>query len=181
VSTWTDASQSGGDTSGAAIRAQAFNSDGSKLGAEFVLNPTTAGDQSQSVVTALTSGQFVAAWTDTSQSGGDTSGNAIRAQIFNLNGSKSGAEILLNTTTLRDQFNPAIAALANGDFVVAWTDNSQTGGDTSGTAIRAQLFNPDGSMAGGEFVVNTLTIGDQNQPAVTGLPDGRFVVGWGNC
>ena len=149
VVAWTDASQTGGDTSNFAIRAQVFNADGSLSGAEFLVNTTSVGQQDSPTITALADGRFVVGWTDFSQTGGDTSGDAIRAQAFNADGSLSGGEFLVNTTVTSSQSNPAITSLADGRFMVAWSDFSQTGGDTSGYAIRAQMFNADGSLSGG--------------------------------
>ena len=68
---------------------------------------------------------------------------------------KWGNESLVNTTTAGNQTDAAVTGLANGRFVVTWTDDSHVGSDTSGTAIRGQIFNADGSKAGGEFQVNT--------------------------
>ncbi|HEY2412324.1 MAG TPA: hypothetical protein VGI40_08785, partial [Pirellulaceae bacterium] len=77
-------------------------------------------------------------------------------------GSKAGAEFLVNTTTASFQETPVVAQLANGGWVIAWGDDSQSGGDTSGEAIRAQVFNADGSRLGGEIQVNTTTLGIQS-------------------
>ena len=109
-------------------------------GAEFLVNTTTANFQSQPTITALPDGRFVVSWTDNSASGGDMSSFAVRAQLFNADGSKSGAEFLVNTTTANGQLQPTITGLADGRFVISWTDYSAVGGDTSGTAIRAQVF-----------------------------------------
>jgi Ca2+-binding RTX toxin-like protein len=178
VVAWTDASGTGGDTSGLAIRAQLFNSDGSRDGAEFLVNTSTSGDQFEPTITALADGRFVIAWRDDSQTGGDTSLFAIRAQLFNSDGSRDGDEFLVNTTTTNSQTQPTITALADGRFVIAWRDDSQTGGYISLFAIRAQLFNSDGSRAGGEFRVNTTRTSAQDEPTITALADGRFVVAW---
>jgi Ca2+-binding RTX toxin-like protein len=178
VVAWTDNSQSGGDTSSFAVRAQIFNADGSKSGAELLVNTTTASNQDEPTITALADGRFVVAWTDASASGGDASSDAVRAQIFNADGSKSGTELLVNTTTASNQADPTITALADGRFVVAWTDSSASGGDTSSLAVRAQVFNADGSTSGAEFLVNTTTANGQDTPAITALADGRFVAAW---
>ena len=180
VVAWDDDSQSGGDRSGFAVRAQVFNADGTNSGAEFLVNTTKRNDQYVENITALADGRFVVAWTDDSQTGGDTSLYAVRAQVFNADGSHSGAEFLVNTTTQGYQIDPSITALADGRFVVAWMDNSQTGGDTSLSAVRAQVFNADGSYSGAEFLVNTITLNDQAEPGITALADGRFVVAWTN-
>ena len=175
---WSDSSQTGADISGFAVRGQIFNANGSKSGAEFLVNTTTASSQAEPAITALANGRFVVTWTDTSSSGGDTSGYAIRGQIFNANGSKSGAEMLINTTTSSDQLLSACTRLSDGRFVVTWSDGSGTGADTSGYAIRAQIFNANGTRSGPEFVVNATVTGDQFLPQVTALPTGGFVMTW---
>jgi Ca2+-binding RTX toxin-like protein len=178
VVAWVDESASGGDTSGSAVRAQVFNADGSKSGGEILVNTLTTNGQHDPTITLLTDGRFVVAWTDFSATGGDTSSGAVRAQVFNADGSQSGSELLGNTTTVGNQFDPSITALTEGRFVVAWTDFSATGGDTSSGAIRAQVFNANGSKSGTEFLVNTTTTSGQKQSSITALPDGRFVVVW---
>ncbi len=178
VVAWTDFSLTGGETSGYAIRAQVFNADGSAIGLEFLVNTTVANDQSDPTITALADGRFVVAWRDDSQTGGDTTLAAIRAQVFNADGSTFGGEFLVNTTVTSSQTQPTITALADGRFVVAWTDFSATGGDPSGFAIRAQVFNADGSTSGTEFLVNTTVTGFQSEASITALADGRFVVAW---
>lgn len=175
---WNDDSQSGGDTSGCAVRGQVFSPDGTQYGSEFRINTTVSSDQQYPSVSALPSSRFVVVWEDYSKTGGDISGFAIRGQILNRNGGRDGAEFLVNTTISQSQGNPSITALAGGSFVAVWTDYSQSGGDTSGGAIRGQVFNPDGSKAGNEFLVNEFTINDQDQPAITALSNGGFVVAW---
>jgi hypothetical protein len=91
---------------------------------------------------------------------------------------KWGPEFLVNTTTVRSQHGSTVTALADGRFIVIWHDYSNTGGDHSYSAVRAQIFNADGSPSGNEFIVNTTTEGSQMPGAVTTLPDGRFVVVW---
>ncbi|HEX8125062.1 MAG TPA: hypothetical protein VF548_05715 [Allosphingosinicella sp.] len=45
VVTWADSSTIGGDPTGVAIKAQRFDSQGNRLGSEFLVNGTIAGDQ----------------------------------------------------------------------------------------------------------------------------------------
>lgn len=178
VVTWTDDSASSVDLSETAVRAQIFNADGSQFGAEFLVNTITTSGQYQPVITALTDGRFVVAWTDFSVSADDPFLHAVRAQIFEADGSVSGAEFLVNTITSDIQYEPSITALTDGRFVVTWTDTSASAGDPSETAVRAQVFNGDGSFSGAEFLVNTITANYQQQPSITALADGRFVVTW---
>jgi RTX calcium-binding nonapeptide repeat (4 copies) len=124
------------------IKAQVFDANGDTSGADFLINTTTTGHQTQSTLAGLPDGRFVAAWRDSSQTGGDASGDAIRARVFNADGSNPGAEFLVNTTTTSDQSEPSITVLADGRFVIGWIDLSATGGDQSNTAVRAQIFDP---------------------------------------
>lgn len=226
VCVWEDGSQTGGDTSGDAIRGCILDPSGRTLGTEFLVNTTTPGVQGAPSVTALADGRFVVTWQDAGSSvplvrgqvfigegvkagsefvlpsgtgmtepevtalpdgrfllswtdlDGDGSGRSVRGQLFRDDGSRSGESFLVNTTTVADQQAPAAAALLDGRFVVAWEDASATGLDGSGRAIRAQVFNTDGSRSGSEFLVNTSVAGDQANVSVATLADGRFVVSW---
>jgi Ca2+-binding RTX toxin-like protein len=178
VVTWTDFSATGGDTSDTAIRARIFNPDGTQSVPEFLVNTTTTGAQNYSSIAVLSDGRFVVIWTDSSVTGGDISGLAIRARIFNEDGTQSVPEFLVNTTTTNSQQESSIAVLADGRFVVSWTDSSATGADTSGSAIRARIFNADGTQSVPEFVVNSTTANGQIDSSIAVLADGRFVVTW---
>lgn len=155
VVAWVNNSLTGGDTSSSSIRGLIFAGNGAPSGPEFLINTTTAGSQYDPTITALSDGRFVVAWTDTSQTGGDTFGYAIRGQVFGANGAPSGSELLINTTTASFQEQPTITALQAGRFVVARVDESSGVGDTSGTAIRGQVFGANGAPSGTEFLINT--------------------------
>lgn len=178
VVTWSDYSLTGGDTFAYGVRGQILNADGSKSGSEFLVNTTVTGDQFQSTICPLANGRFVVAWTDGSATGGDTSGYAVRAQIFNPDGSLSGPEFLVNTTVSSNQIAPTITGLKSGGFVIAWSDTSLTGGDVSVSAVRSRLFAADGTPLGADFLVNTTTRDIQHEPTVTALSGGGYVVAW---
>ncbi len=178
VVAWHDASASGGDTSGQAVRAQRYDSSGATAGSEFLVNTTTANGQNQPSVATLSDGGFVIAWRDASTTGGDTSSNAIRAQRYDSTGATAGSEFLVNTTTTGSQASPSVAGLSNGGFVIAWHDASASGGDTSGNAIRAQRYDSSGATVGSEFLVNSTTSGDQTQAEVAARSDGGFIITW---
>lgn len=173
VAAWTDYGSSLGD-----VRAQIFAADGSKVDGEFLVNTTTSSSQVLPSITVLATGSFVVTWVDTSGLGVDASGAGVRGQVFEASGKKLGSEFLVNTTTFGNQSEPAVAALPDGRFVVAWTDGSETGGDASGLAIRAQVFEADGTKSGFEFIVPTTVSNWQVQPTLAALADGRFVVSW---
>jgi hypothetical protein len=77
-----------------------------------------------------------------------------------------GSEFQVNAYTNGTQNLPAVAADADGDFVVAW----------QGVFVR--LFSSAGAPLTGELLVNTFTTGSQSDAAVAMDADGDFVVVW---
>ena len=145
-------------------------------GTEFAVNTAVTANQTAPAVGHFADGGFVIVWgtLDPAQDGADS---AIKAQRFDSAGNRVGPEFLVNSYAPGSQFTPAIAVSANGNFLVSWvsTDPAQDG---SGNAIKAQLFDASGAMIGGEFLVNSQTLGYQSVPNVTSLADGKFVVSW---
>src|SRR5688572_4165571 len=88
----------------------------------------------------------------------------------------AGPEFLVNTRTENRQHEAAVAADADGDFVVAWTSNGQDNG--SGFGVYAQRYSAAGVPRGPEFLVNTTVILNQSHPAVAMDADGDFVIAW---
>ncbi len=135
----------------------------------------TMGNGASSAIAVLSNGRYVIVWTDLSV---QTDEPNIRLQIMNADGTKFGSELLVNTTTAGMQLEPAVATLGAGRFVVAWTDFSQTGLDTTGTAVRSQIYNNDGTRSGNEIVANVATAGDQVLRSAVELGDGRVLLSW---
>ncbi|MGO4706722.1 cadherin domain-containing protein [Microvirga sp. 2MCAF38] len=119
-------------------------------GSSFTLNSTTTSIQHNSKVAALRDGGFVAVWEDLSVSGGDTSGRAIRGQLFNADGTNRGNEFLVNSTTLGDQVTPTVAVFPDGRFVVAWTEKPSINAMSN---ARASIFNSNGTPTAPDFLV----------------------------
>ncbi|MET0272594.1 MAG: hypothetical protein ABW360_06355, partial [Phenylobacterium sp.] len=161
--------------------------DAFRVGDEFQVNTATAGNQKGAIVTSLGEGRFVVIWVDNSQgvggAEGDTSGSAIKGQVYDETYQPVGGEFLVNTETAGSQLNPVVTAMEVGgltQFVVAWEDRSGAGGDTSGSAIRAQRFALDGSKSGPELQVNTTTAGQQTAPQIAAVGSG-FVITWADA
>ncbi|MCW2237619.1 calcium-binding protein [Azospirillum canadense] len=152
---------------------------------EFLVNATTTGDQSAPAVAPLTGGGFVVTWVDGSRSADDSSGTAVRAQLYDARGAKVGGEFLVNTTTAGSQDSPAVAGLDGGGFVVTWIVNA---------AAYGQRFAADGTKLGAEFFIGgnappllidktrILVYSSEgpyaSAPDVTALPGGGFAVTW---
>jgi hypothetical protein len=189
VLTWGDDSLGVGGATGddsRAVKAQVFLADGTRVGSELLVNSATQDQQSRQQVTALANGGFVVTWEDASAgiggAPGDDSGSAVKAQVFAADGTRVGAELLVNTATAGLQGDQRATALSNGGFVVTWEDRSLgvggAAGDSSELAVKAQVFAPDGTRIGAEFLVNTATAENQADPRITALSNGGFVVTW---
>ena len=112
---------------------------------------------------------FVVVWESATPG---SAGLDIRGRRFDQNGEKLTQEFRVNTTVPGDQGAAAVASLNNG-FVVTWTS-----ADVSGLGVYTQRYRTDGNRVGVEFRVNSTTASDQIQPAVSGFPQGGYVVVW---
>ncbi len=83
-----------------------------------------------------------------------------------------GDEVQVNSTSAGDQRLPAVAALADGTFLVAWESEGQDGDES---AIVARRLAADLTPLGDEFVVNSVAAFSQEQPAVAAAGRGALV------
>jgi Ca2+-binding RTX toxin-like protein len=174
---WTsyDSTQDG---SGEALKAQIFDSSGSIVGGEFLVNTDTIGGQTSAAVTSLQSGGFVVTWQTSNFDG--IAARAIKAQIFNDTGSKVGGEFFVNATATDFPFiflNPSICELADGRFVITWISGDIFNSDQAGT-VYGQIFDPGGQKEGSEFIVNSEAATLIGKVDVAALENGGFVVSW---
>jgi len=97
-------------------------------------------------------------------------------------------EFVVNSYKTMDQWQPDVARLSNGGYVVVWAscpdpdpDDGGTwseGQDGSGCGIYGQLFNDDGKAFLSEFQVNWTTTFHQRAPRAAALGGGGFMVAW---
>jgi hypothetical protein len=167
------------------VYARLFNSVGTNLGGEFLVNQYTPGNQRTPAVAALSSGNFVVAWVselERSSVATDGSGNVtgtynsvdIYARVYNPSGTPLTGEFLVNTTT-NVCADPSIAGAADGTFIIAWSERNlslpQNGWD-----ISARMFSATG--AGGNVQrVNTQLYGDQYAPKIASVGT-EYLVAW---
>ena len=146
------------DGDGWGIFGQQFDSSGNRLGSEFQVNATSAGDQANPNIAMNASGNFVVSW---SSNGQDGDGWGIYAQRFNANGTPVGGEFLVNATTAGNQDASAIAMDDSGAFLITWSSYNQ---DAPGTwGIYSQAYAEDGTPFGAETRVNTTTEGRSDE------------------
>ncbi len=154
---------------------QRFASGGAKLGSEFLVNSYTAGPQFEGRVAAAPGGDFLVVWRDGSGlDSGDGSSAGIFGQLFDSSGATVGIQFQVNSYTFTQQIQPDVAADGNGAFVAVWASQA----DNSIFGIFGQRFASDGTPIGGEFQINTFTVGRQDTPSVAADASGGFVVTW---
>ncbi len=165
-----------------------------KVTTTVTTNLTLAGSfRANPAVATLTNGNVIAVWASFNQAGPGSLLD-VYGQVLTPAGQKVGGEFLINQFTAYNQRSPAVAALKNGGFVVAWVSEQQRaafnlGGinNTNGTApgqigspsvdVYARFYNSSGVAQGTNFLVNT----DNNpcaNPAVAVAADGSFMVTW---
>jgi type IX secretion system substrate protein len=141
---------------------------------EFQVNTYTTNRQEQVAIAALSNNNSVVCWSSLEQEF-VLSKWGVFAQMYDENFAKFKTEFKVNTFTINSQWNPCVAGLSNGKFIVCWTSYGQDG---SAYGIFAQIYKNNGFKIGNEFQVNTYTAGDQSNPSITGLSDSNFVVCW---
>jgi hypothetical protein len=165
---WTGAS----DGSGTGVFARVYDAAGNPAGGEFAVNAYTTSNQLTPSLSVDLAGNVVMAWRSDE---GDGASSAIRARRFNGSGTPLGGEITINAFTTGPQFNAAVAAHADGSFVVAWDSFFQDG---NAQGVFARRFTSGGAAAGGDIAVNTFVTHNQERPQVTALPGGAFAIVW---
>jgi Ca2+-binding RTX toxin-like protein len=116
---WTGQEDDDPETNDAGIRAQVFDSTGTRIGSELAVNQITPNDQIQTAMTLLASGDVVVGW-----AGGDGSGFGIKARILSPVGPTEGNDILFGTPGV-----DVIDGLGGNDQIYGLGDADQlTGG-----------------------------------------------------
>jgi hypothetical protein len=142
-------------------------------GAPFQVNTFTQNDQRLPAISSDASGRFVIAWHSQGQ---DLSDYAVIARAYEANAVPRTGESLVNTVTLVGrQYEPAVAAVPDGGFFVAWTDGftspdvwiERLDANGFGVLLTEQKVNPP-----------LAPFGDQRRPSLDADQSGNVVVVW---
>jgi len=106
-----------GGTTAPHIYARFLKADGTFATGDVAVNTYSQNHQVDPVVASLTDGNVVIVWSSFGQDG-DLYG--VFAQRFSPAGEKLGGEFQVNQSTQNNQRSPALAAFANGGFLVVW-------------------------------------------------------------
>lgn len=154
------------------IYRKVYDNAGTAVSSESRVNTTTLGNQIRPKIAMAANGDFVIVWMSENQDG---DGYGIYGRRYAASGAALSTEFLINDSTTGYQGYPDIALKPNGDFIVCW---QSYGTDGSGSGIYAKRFDASGTAIGGQFLVNTTTAGNQQEPAVAYKPTGDFGIVW---
>ncbi len=163
----------GTDVSGTGIKAQLFNSGGAPIGGVIALNQDPANYQYGPVLTALATGGFAAAWQEYDSMRVNV---GIEARVFNAAGVGVTGDITV--AGYAGNTGPAIVALADGNFAVAYSGAASLSG-TSPSNINARIYDVAGNPTGNFFTTNgTTSYLKSSGPRLTVLASGDIVLAW---
>ncbi|MGH7179054.1 MAG: calcium-binding protein, partial [Tepidisphaeraceae bacterium] len=165
VVVWTDQS-----VNPSRIRAQRFSSSASAAGSEFTVNTDTTNSKGNPAIGMSGDGRFIVVWQSAGQDG---DGTGIYGQRYSSDGTPSGGEFLVNSTTSGDQFDAAVAMDDSANFAATWVST-----DTDGEGVFRRLFNSAGTAQQSDTLVNTTESDDQRQPDIAMAGNGKFVIAW---
>ena len=157
----------GQDVSGGGVFARQYSAAG-PLGPEFQVNTYTTGDQFLPRVSAGPGGIGVV-WQSTGQDG---SGAGVYGRLLSPTGVPISGEFQLSSNGVGNQTIPAVAALDNGRYAVAWLHSAVS----STPSVFSRLFDSAGSPLRADTLVATQSAMDH--VSIAPAPLGTFVVGW---
>jgi len=160
------------DGDGLGISARRLNAGFSGSLSSFRVNQTGLEDQERPVVAMLGNGGAVFAW-----EGGRQGFQHVYARVISSAGTWDTGDILVNANTNSYQMETAIAALTNGNAVIAYSSSDQAAANSM-RDVYFQIITPTGTKFGAEARANQATSYNQRAASVAPLSDGRFVVVW---
>jgi hypothetical protein len=156
------------------VHARRFAADGTPAGGAFRVNRETALRQELGGVALAADGTLAVAY-DTVRAG-SRQGDVLFA-LFAADGRPRVVDRQVNgdPAAAADQWESALAALADGRYLVAFRSMGQDG---DGGAVVGRFVSAAGQPEGVDLVLNGRAAGHQAEPAVAGLADGGFVALW---
>ncbi|REJ85400.1 MAG: hypothetical protein DWQ36_19965 [Acidobacteria bacterium] len=165
----------GGEASLGDVWGRRLDADLEPLTPSFQISPPEGGlgtRQDGSRIAALRQDAFVVAWNSISGDG-EPASSAVLVQPFDSGGAAIGDPFVPYEDPLRDQHDPRLAALEDGGFVVAWTDEClfapscfdagpvAPSRDGSLSGIYGRVFDGLGNPAAPDFHIAPTPVGQQ--------------------
>ncbi|HWC59771.1 MAG TPA: hypothetical protein VHC44_08760 [Verrucomicrobiae bacterium] len=162
------------------IFARFLSSSNSWTTGDVMVNSATNKFQNSPVVATLLNGNVAVAYVSVNQAGAGSMAD-VYLQMFSPSGIKLGGEILVNQFTAKNQRTPAIAALTDGKFAIAWVSEQERWTDASNGVpsvdIYARIFDSTGNPVGSELLINSASTVCA-APDLAAAPDGGFMATW---
>ena len=156
------------------IMGRLFDPNGTPRTDAFDVSTIGFGSVTRPSIAMNDAGGFVVTWDgDPNLAGMDD----IHARLYDPNGTPSGEQFTVNTTTTCAQQYPQAAMNGEGDFVIVW-DCRIDPNDDNQRDIFGRRFSGSGEFIGDEFQINTFELNDQRYPAVALSEAGGFVAVW---
>lgn len=154
------------------VRSQAFDADGNPVGEEQLLStlePLIATGGAPTGVAALSNGTYIVVWRSSQSANEADTSTTIQGRMIGANGVPLGDQFQVNSLISSASENyPAVAALADGGFIVTWTTPQ----------VHGRRFMANGTPVGDDFQINTFEEGSESTPDVAVNGDGRVLVTW---
>jgi hypothetical protein len=158
-------------SSASSVSTQRYNAAGAPQGPRTLVNPGSDLVVRVALVAMDAAGDYAVVY--------DGSPDLVRedvyVRLYNAAGVAQGPATPVGGTSAGDQFDPAIAMDASGDYLVVWDTHQQEGDDPN---IHGRRFSSTGSPLGGEFRANLDTTDTQINPAAALDADGDALVAW---
>jgi Ca2+-binding RTX toxin-like protein len=116
------------------IRGQIIDANGNKIGAEFLAGTTQFGIQAHPDVVPLANGKFMVIYPTIAEPF-----DSVHAQVFNSNGTPTGADFLITDMGEDGISYPKAVVLSDGRVALTWGESNAAGNDTD---IRLQILDP---------------------------------------
>ena len=154
------------------IYARVFSPVFGAIGDEILVN-TSTNLCANPELSAVSSGGFLAGWSERDLGAGDNSWD-IQVRAFDSTGNPVGAANTVNTHQSGSHFAPQIAS--NGrDQMVVWTSMGQDG---SAEGVFGRFINSSGEGESAEFQINTFSQSKQMHPVVASDGGDQFIAAW---
>jgi len=155
-----------------AIYLKRFRANGVAISQEALAGSPAARLQSSMAVAIDASGNSVVTWCSQGQPSLEVD---VWLRRFNASGVAQGAPVRANTYIPGTQAGNTVAMNSTGEFIVVWESSQQASATYD---IYAQRYSAAGVPVGGEFLVNTLLVGEQQLADVALADDRSFVIAW---
>ncbi len=136
----------------------------------FVVNTETEGIQSSPAAAIDSLGTAIVVWDSDDLGPGESD---IAGRLVDGAGAVVGSEFQINASTPDSQLRPAVAALADGGFVVVWESYSFDSGDD---ALGFRLVDGSGNLVGSEGQLDLTEL--HLRPDVAELSGGDLLIVW---